>query len=270
MRRVRLPNRPLALRGGHQTRAYLGAAIALVIGVALALGTSCSASTALTILGDQRVWDRGVAAEHGSIRGKRTSKFGLQWFMASYDADVEYEDSAGQRYEGSLSFMTMLGGPDVSGDADLRYDPDDHGRFAVSWGVDASGARWRATIVLTLLLALCTLAFLWIAVLNVRALRAQRRRVATGDEVELLVLGCTQLMEQGKPTGKWRHELATIADDGTPARRFSHDAPWLLYCTPDQTRVLAVGDASKPGELVILEHDGSPLVLSAAERAAIS
>jgi hypothetical protein len=275
MKRAILPARRLRLRSGFHLKHWIGMLVCLAVATALALGASWFVSSGGTILRDHRIWDRGVPAADGSIHGKRQSRIGLAWLIAGYDAEVNYTDDRGDRYEGSVTFMTMLGGPDTD-NAELRYDPDHHDQFAVSWGIEASGARWCAVIVLTLLLGLLALTSVYAAWLAIRALRADARIAARGDEVELRVVSFKPVMKQPgsgegaadrlrpESTGKWLFELE-FDREGQEPRRMTVELEWPLYCAPDNARILALSDASTE-RLIILQHDGAPLALSSADR----
>ena len=269
MKRRILPERKLRLRAGYQLKTYIGSLISLLVAVALGLGATWFVSSAGTILRDKATWEHGLAADGGTLHGKRESKIGLTWFFASYDGDVAYADETGQRFEGSFSFYTMLGGPDVDTQAELRYDRDHHDRFAVSWAVEASGARWRAVVVMTLLLGVLALTFAFLAWVLAADLRAERRMVADADEVELRVTACTPITKEGKPTGKWHHQLELVDDTGTTLREIAVISPWLLYCAPDNARVVGLWRPGNPKRVIVLERDCAPLAITAAERAAI-
>jgi hypothetical protein len=275
MKRAILPARPLRLRFGSQLSYWIGALVCLAVAAGLALGARWFASDGGEIRRDQRIWERGIPAADGSIDGKRRSRFGLSWFIASYEAHVTYTDDRGDRHQGELDFWTMFGGPDTDA-AELRHDPEHRDQFAVSWGVDASGARWRAVVFMTVLFGLLALAFVYVAWFAVRAMRGERRIAASGDEVELRVISRAPVMKQVGPgegaaqrlvpesTGKWQFELE-LDRDGREPRRMTLQLAWPLYCAPDNARILALADASRD-RLIILQHDGAPLALSPEDR----
>lgn len=265
MNRTILPARPLRLRAGAYMKSALLALLMLVFAGLLGLATAWVSGGARTIGRDKDVWASGVPAQDGTINGKRSSKLGLSWLIASYDFTVSYVDAEGARYEGKLEFWTMFGGPDVDEQAEVRYDPKRPERFAVSWGVEASGARWRAVIVLTALCGLTTLLFAWLAWVMVQDGRALARTAAGGDELQLRVIAETPIVKDGKATGKWRFELER--DDGSGTRRtIIKEQSSVLHCAPNNARVLALWTPGQPSSIVVPTRDLAPLAVSDAER----
>ena len=267
MRRSILPDRRFRLRAGEYGKTFALVAFLAALGAGLVLGASWFVSSAGTIGRDKDIWAHGIPASDGSIHGKRTSKLGLAWLLADYDAEVSYADAEGARYEGDVSFWTVLGGPDTD-HAELRYDPDHHDRFAVNWAVDASGARWRAVLLMTAILGLSGAGILLGAWLIVKGQRADAQVAARGDEIALRVLSSAPVLDnKGKPTGKRTYHLEL--DDGTTTReltRVLRGPP--LACTPDSALVVGLwlpGDAKR---VLLVEHDLSPLAVTDAERAA--
>lgn len=266
MNRKILPTRKLGLRAGVHVKTALVLLLMLAFTVGLGVGTTWFVSSGATIGRDKDIWARGLPAQDGTIRAKRTSKL-IPWLLANYDGKVHYTDAEGASYEGSVDFWTMLGGPDTD-NAELRYDPQHHDQFAISWGVEASGARWRAVLVMSALFALLTFACgfgTWAILQNARA---EARVAAQGDEVELRVVACTPISKDGKPTGKYHHELELDAGGESP-KRIVRDSLWLLYCAPNDARVLGLWIPGKPDHVIVLRSDLEPLAVSASERAEI-
>ena len=265
MKRTILPARPLRVRAsGHvKTALLLLLMVAFVVGGAL--GTTWFVSSSASIGRDKDIWARGIPAADGSIHAKRTSKL-IPWLIANYDGTVSYVDAEGARYAGDVDFWTMFGGPDTD-QAELRYDPQHHDRFAINWGVEASGARWRAVIVMTVLCALLTLAFAFGAWAILQNARGESRVAATGDEVELRVVSCKPQVKEGKPTGKYVYELELDLPDGP--KRIHRESAWLLSCAPNDARVLGLWHGN-PASLILIASDLAPLVVGDAERAEIN
>jgi len=262
MTRTILPARPLGLRAGVHVRTALHVAFMLACTAGLGLATTWFVSSGGSIGRDKDIWAHGLRAD-GEIDAQRTSKL-VPWIIASYHGTVRYSDAEGASYEGTIAFWTMLGGPDTD-NAELRYDPQHHDQFAVSWGVEASGARWRAVIVMSVLFALLTLASgfgTWVIIGNALA---EARVARVGDEVQLRVVACTPVVKEGKPTGKHRHELELDIGDGR-TRRIVKEAPWLLRCGPNDSRVLGLWSPGKPHSLIVIRSDLEPLAVTQAER----
>jgi hypothetical protein len=266
MKRTILPAHRLRLRASSHAKTVLAVLIVLGMAAGTGFGATWFISSAGTILRDQAIWERGIAAPDGSINGKRTSKL-IPWLIANYDATVHYVDVEGARYEGSVDFWTMFGGPDTD-NAELRYDPEHHERFALNWAVEASGARWRAVIVMTALLSLLCLTALYATWAIVQTARGEARVAAYGDEVELRVISATPTTKDGKPTGKYHYVLEL--GEGEHVERITRDSEWLLVCAPNDARVLGLWDPGKPASVIVLRSDLAPLAVSAADRAEIN
>src|SRR5690349_7857011 len=133
MNRSILPARPLRLRFGYVITTYAFAVLMLAIGALCAYMTYEQFADVPALREGSRLWDEGVPAIDGAIHGKRTSKFGMTWFIAAYELDVSYDDAVGATHHGSRSFWTLLGGPDTDGQAELRYDAKQPDHFVTSW-----------------------------------------------------------------------------------------------------------------------------------------
>jgi hypothetical protein len=266
MKRAILPAERLRLRGSSHVKTGLLALLMLAMAAGLALGATWFVSSGASISRDKQIWEHGVPASDGSINAKRTSKL-IPWLIANYDGTVSYADTEGARYEGSIDFWTMFGGPDTDS-AELRYDPAHHERFAVSWGVEASGARWRAVIVMTLLLGLLSLTMAYAGWVIVQNARGEARVAAEGDEIELDVVSCTPKVKEGKPTGTYHYVLEL--DVGDRRERIHRDSPWLLTCAPNDARVLGLWEPGKRASVIVIASDLAPLALSPAQRAEVN
>ena len=265
MKRAILPAQRLRLRGGAHVKTTLLTLLMLAMAAGCALGATWFASSGMSILRDQEIWEHGAPAIDGSINAKRTSKL-IPWLIANYDGTVSYTDAEGARYEGSVDFWTMFGGPDTD-TAELRYDPAHHDRFAISWGVEASGARWRAVIVMVLLLGLLSPVAAYGAWAIVQNARDEARVAAEGDEIELHVVSCTPNVKDGKPTGTYHYELEL--EIGDRRERIHRDSPRLLTCAPSDARVLGLWQPGKRASVIVIAGDLAPLAVSPAQRAEI-
>jgi hypothetical protein len=262
VKRTILPARKLGLRAGAHARTALLIVFMLAFTAGLGLATTWFVSSGASIGRDKDIWARGLRAD-GTINAKRTAKL-IPWLIANYDGTVRYTDAEGASYEGSVDFWTMFGGPDTS-NAELRYDPQHHDQFAISWGVGASGARWRAVIVMSALFALLTLAFAYGTWAILQNARGEARVAAEGDEVELRVVSCTPIVKEGKPTGKYHHTLE-LDTGGERPKTIVKDSEWLLHCAPNDARVLGMWIPGKTDHVIVLRNDLEPLAVTATER----
>lgn len=263
MKRTILPARKLGLRAGAHTKTVLLLLFMLAFTAGMGLATTWFVSSGASIGRDKDIWARGLPAD-GTINAKRTAKL-IPWLVANYDGTVRYRDAEGASYEGSIDFWTMFGGPDTD-NAELRYDPQHHERFAINWGVEASGARWRAVVVMSALFALLTFAFAFGTWAVLQHARGEARVAAEGDEVELRVVSCKPIVKDGKPTGKYHH---TLELDAEPPKTIVKDSEWLLHCAPNDARVLGLWIPGKTDHVIVLRNDLEPLAVTAGERAEI-
>jgi hypothetical protein len=179
---------------------------------------------------------------------------------------VRYHDDQGTWFHDTVDFATMFGGPDTA-HAELRYDPKDHKRFAISWAVEATGARYRGAIVFGLGLALFAAIAAMASKMLVRFMRCFVRIGREGDEIELAVLSSSPV-DVGQPNGKQRYRLQLAGIE--PPRIFVKDSWGLLACSPDRKRAVGLWIPGDPQHVIVIEYDLTPLVVTDAERLEIA
>ncbi len=259
MNRSVLPAHPLRLRFGYVATTYALALMMVAIGALVGYLAYDQFSDIAALRESSRLWDDGAHALDGKISGTRDSKLGLDWVIASYRLDVWYVDAAGESHTGKRAFWTMLGGPDTDDRAEIRYDAKQPDRFVTSWEHDASGARWRAVVILGLLTSLMT----FVSLLAVWAIPSGARRTARcgrrGDEI---LARAVSTSEQRDARGQVTHRTFVFEHDGkTISETFKlPDVP--LYADEAQQYALALRDGAT---LQLLRHDGFPFAIGSRE-----
>lgn len=268
--RTIVPARALGLRGGFYLRRAGVVMLVLAMATGLGAGTAWAVSGAWSIRRDQRVWDNGTPAAAGMLVGEVRSH-GLGWFMAWYDLEVTYSDAEGAQYRGPVEMVTMLGKADTDADPVVRYDRAHHDRFALSWAVEASGARWRWVVIGGGLFAVLTVLMLWLTLVLLKEVAAVRRCARAGREVVVKVADERFVDDsKGRRTSKCRYTFVVPADGGG-ADRWVEEVDLAkrqpLFVDAARTSAYAlVGPAAKVRILVL--EDLYPLAVTAAERAA--
>lgn len=261
MNRSILPARALRLTGAAHRRVVFVVLFQLLVLALFAAGTWWFASEALEIGRDQALWERGVSANGGSVDATRHSKFGLSWFISNYEGRVSFTDDAGVPRGGGFSFWTVLGGPDTE-TTELRYDAKHPDQFVISWAVDASGARWRASLFLGGLSLGLSLFMLFLIRGEIRDHLAYRQLAREGDEVVLRVLARAPIPQ--RKDGWLRFQFELPGDGGAPPRTISRDLPSVYECQDGYA--LALWRPEAPKQVLLLRADLSPLQLTSDER----
>jgi hypothetical protein len=147
-RRTVLPHRVLGLSTRHRVGTFFAFLLFLAAGVGFGACSTWRVLDVVHLQHEKVVWNEGVPAIDGEVKGTEHSKLGLSWLLAFDDLDVAYTTPDGRRHTGNLEFATFLGGADTDSEPELRADPAHPDDFALSWGIEASGARWRAGVIL--------------------------------------------------------------------------------------------------------------------------
>jgi hypothetical protein len=272
-RRTILPHRALRLSTRHLVGAFFSGLLVLACGVGFG---ACSAWTIADVVHLQRekaVWARGVPAD-GEVKGTEHSKLGLSWVIAIDDLDVAYTSADGQRHTGNLEFMTFLGGPDTDAEPELRYDPAHPDDFALSWGIDGSGARWRAGVIVGGLAGIIALFILYaVAIAGPRRQRLLRQCARDGEEVIVRIADIKVVKDQkGNPTPNRIFTVvppaATGGDDppiDSEAINASKHVP--LFADAAGHTAFALYLRGKERQLILLTDGFAPLDLTDAEKA---
>jgi hypothetical protein len=264
-----LPVRPLGLRMSFYLRRTAFGLFLAAFAAGSGAGAVWAISDAWSIRRDQRIWDSGTQATDGMVHGKVRSR-GLRWVIAFYDLDVTYADADGARYRGPVEIATMLGSVDTDADPEVRYDPADPDRFALSWAVDASGARWRWVVIGGALFGAIALLFAWVTRGWIQETLAIRQCARRGREVVVRIADVLRVDDdRGRRTTKARYTLLVPAPDGADDQRWLEELDLArgrpLFADPTEgTAHALIGPGANTR--ILLCDSLYPLALTAAER----
>ncbi|HEX4406433.1 MAG TPA: hypothetical protein VGM56_16790 [Byssovorax sp.] len=282
-----LPARPLRLQRGYMPRAYaLGIALLLVgLGVTSAY-VAWQWGDAAQILADEDVWARGVPALASDVEGSTTTR---QLIFTEYELDVRYKDPAGGVHTTKSSFSTLGGGPDTSKAAEVRVDPRDASRFALSWGIESKTTRWISFGVLFSIGSALGLMVVWLGVMGIRRARLTVALARDSVEVECPVISALPQYVNGRATGHMIYNFfvpPAPRDAADPGYRAAPEAPPPAPSVARSTilpkkrggpfyvqrgkyeQVLVVVSRDDPSQFILLGSDFYPFDLDDAQRAA--
>jgi hypothetical protein len=267
--RAVLPTRPLRLRAGHVWHMGIVAAVCFLLGAGALAGVPHFAHELADVARDREVWDHGVRAADGSLEGRQHSRIGLSWLLAWYELRVMYVDDRGERHDEKLGLNTAFGELNGEDDVEIRYDPAHPERFAVSWAVSSSGARYRGAILFILICAAIGACLIWAGWKVLRDLQRDKQTAAEGGELELRVVGRQLVLQRGGFSGEAHYALEVPPVDGISApRAMTHKGPVLLESGTDGSHVIALAVAGDHRRVLLVHADLAPLVVTDAEREA--
>lgn len=278
--RTLLPDRPLGFRAGHHVRVVMSLLVLLTVAAVPAGFGVWAVSDVVDLHREERIWETGVLALDGELEGKTHSGHFLGWLMKDYDLVVRYRDLAGVAHEGAMSFTTMLGNPDTDEEPEVRHDPAHPERFALSWAIEAGGARWRKAILAGVFFGVLSFGVLTLAWLFGRRAFARRRVGRDGDELIARVLDVRVVHDSnGAPTSRRAYQLllpppAGIEvgpDDDANRTMWSDDIDVLehppFFADRDDSTVSVLYLRAAEPQLIVLCDGFYPLALTAAEKA---
>lgn len=248
---------------------YLGAALMFLVGFGMSIVFPIwQATEAKRILVDQELWKTGTPAEDVRVSGRETSH---NFLLNSYHLNVVYTDAVGGEHTGPLEFDTLFESVDQKSPIDVRYDAKDPTRFALSWAVDLSRARWGSVAFLGLLMGLLGLVVIWSGRGLLRRLAAARHVGASFEELELPLVQVIEMRQYGRATGQMRYRFDVAGPAGKTRKREvvfnrkkKHEP---LFVDAERTRMLAVRTSAAPDRPIVLRNDFYPFDLSETDRA---
>jgi hypothetical protein len=260
-----LPERPLRVHPRFLRTSWILAAAFAVLGLAGLIGYPLwQLDEARTILEDQRIWATGVPASDASVEGRETSH---NFFLYSYRLDVAYTDREGREHQRALSFAA-LSSVNQRAPVEVRYDPQDPERFALSWAVHKRGSRWASFAFLGGMGVVLGLVFLFGARTVIRRIGDAQLVAAIGsEEVELALAAVVYLKQHGRSTGQVKYRYLVPLPSGGQAthevifNRKKQEKP--LFADPGETRVLALRSPKLPQRPVVLRNDLYPFQVPA-------
>jgi len=264
--------RPLHLRAGFVRRSYLGAiACFLGGGAALIAYPALEISEAKDTLADAEIWKTGVPAEGLNLEGHRTTH---QAILDSYDLTVDYADQQGGEHHGRVKFSTLFASVDKGSPWHVRYDPKAPDRFALSWAVDLTWARWTAFGFMTFVGVGLGLMFVAGGFLVMRRLGDARQAAVQSDEAELELEGIVQITKYRRPTGqvKYRYRVPTAAGKTKVRELLLNDKKGQkpLYADAAKTRLFALRPPRAPDRPVVLRADLYPFEVPGWDAATVA
>lgn len=276
MRGPVLPPRPYSLRPEMVRRSWLIVTLATPIGLALwGLLLFWQGNEVRRYLTERRIFRTGAAAQSVKVAGKTSGKL----FLTTADLDVVYEDARGQTHNAKQSISYVMADIDQKQPLELRHDPQDPSRFALSWALDLGVWRMLNVALYVVIFGLIASLPLLIAGGRLRMLRSARRAATDSEEVVLRVVSTVEQMINGAPSGNVELHFI-IAGQPEPEKPRSvlrrKGAPPLLML--DEQHLIGLRCRPLPGttpstadnDVVLVEHDLHPYVFTATEVAAIS
>jgi hypothetical protein len=260
-----LPARPLRLSSKFVFKNYLGAFASLLFGLGIAVGGGIwQLGHAQDILEQKRIWQTGIQSRGAEASGKVTTRRAI---FKEYNLTVRYVVQ-GRIRTGKVEFDTLAVGADTKADPIVRYDPRRPQKFALSWAVDVTGARWVSFGVFFSFLVGIGGVFVWLFVSTLRRVSDARACAAESDEVWLTITGVTR-DQYGNTTFKFRYTAAgeSTPRDGQSVVGAKMGAP--LY-RDEQTlaEVLGLVSARRPARPWLLSADLYPFDVPPGEREA--
>lgn len=183
---------------------------------------------------------------------------------------MNYADANGATHRDRVKFRTLGLRCDRSEQPVVRHLPDDPGRFALSWAVDARTGRVLALALLAFgaifIVAMCA----FHGARMVRRLALARRLAARSDELVLKVVKVEPVMGRWRQTGNEYHFEARAADgrhlSGTEEAKLKRPP---LFGDPSGRTLVALVDPDDPARPLVLLQDFHPFDLPPAEQAAV-
>lgn len=259
----------MRLRAGYIWHMGIVAAVCFLLGAGAIAGLPHFGRELTDIARDQEVWDHGVRAADGSLEGRQHSRGGLSWLIAWYELRVTYVDDRGASHDHELTLNTAFGELNGEDDVEIRYDPAQPERFAVSWAISSSGARYRGAIVFMLVCVAMGLVLIWTGWKIRRDLQRDKQLAREGGELEVRVVGRRLVLQRGRFTGEAHYALEVPPADGiAKPHPLTHKGPLLLERGPDGNRVLALALPGDHRRVLLVRADLAPLVATHAEREA--
>jgi hypothetical protein len=199
-----LPERPLRLKPRFALKTWLKTGL-MALGCAVAGGAFVvlGVGEVRAFLDERALWEAGTPGP-ADVSGEVTTHEWLGFIPVGreYKLDVAYLDAAGEERTAKVE-VTSLTELDTESEPEVRVDPADPSRIALSWTAQAGGGRWAWALgVPAMGLVLVVGAGLMArgAQRSVASARACARR---SDERELPLLKVEQQKANGKPLPRW-------------------------------------------------------------------
>lgn len=255
-----LPPRPLRIQPEFVRRSYLVAAICAPIGLALVAALLWWQGVEVRdYLRERKLLREGTKVADAEVSGRTSGKL----FIWHADLDVAYADQAGKSHRGQQTVWYAFGDIDQKAPLEVRYDPRDPDRFAVSWTVDLGVNRMISVALFLAIFGLCASLPLLVAWGKLRTLRLMRRSATSSDEVLLELRQVIEQIVNGSPTGQLEHRFVLVGDEKETSLVFMRhtNAPSLLFLGERHAlalRCATPGSAPRATEFVLLDETLTP------------
>lgn len=255
-----LPPRPLRIQPEFVRRSYLVAAICTPIGLALVAALLWwQGGEVSDYLRERRLLREGTKVADAEVSGRTSGKL----FIWHADLDVAYVDQAGKSHRGQQTVWYAFGDIDQKAPLEVRYDPRDPERFAVSWTVELGANRMLSVALFLAIFGLCASLPLLVAWGKLRTLRLLRRSATASDEVLLELRQVIEQIVNGSPTGQLEHRFVLVGDEKETSLAFMRhtNAPPLLFLGERHAlalRCATPGFAPRATEFVLLDETLTP------------
>lgn len=261
-------DRPLRLSNAFVNRSLGAAVLFFVTGTALALGAPAwQAFEARKIRADQSLWNRGLEAAHGQVRGSGTTH---NFILSSYELDVDYVDGTGAAHRGRAEFNLLFTSLADRAPAEVRYDPQAPDRFALSWAVENSEARWASVAFLGIAGLVMGLVLIHLGRETLRRLAEARQAVLDSEDIEIELAGTVRAKQYGRSTGVITYQYVVSDASGKLKKRkvsFNRRKKHTpIFLDPEKTRVLAVRPRQAADRPIVLRSDFYPFDLREGAR----
>jgi hypothetical protein len=218
-----LPPAPLRLKRSFVVSNQIWSILLMLIGLFIPAGYGYwQLDEVEHIQRDAEVYASGVPTEDGSVNGSVRSRY---FIFRDYNLDVNFVDAQGKRHAEKLSFSTLGSGIDEEQTPELRYDPADPSRYAVSWAVESSGGRWASVIFFTLGGMVIGFAVGYLGWAMRRNLRDARSVAERGEEVACRVLSAVPQVVNGRETDNIIYRVSVPAPPAAPSWQGAYRDP---------------------------------------------
>ena len=265
-----MPPRPLTPQKRILWGATLGGPLLFLVGVGALIGyLAWQFSEAKSILADGERWENSVPVE-GRVEGSQSSRL---FIFDTYNLDVEFVDPDGVARTSDITFDTFLGGPEDKDPVEVRFDPNQPDNPVLSWAVESSGGRWRATVFMILAGLLVSVSFLFLGWKSMKFGRAVKRAGRDSIEVHCAIEKVDVSSPNGVEISTFHYEIT--GGSGIPnAAIGKHKVP---YVTGQGKQPLLVGDEKlmvlvardSPKTPVVIRNDYYPFALTDDQKSGV-
>jgi len=205
---------------------------------------------------EQERWEHGTVAPEISASGSVNSHLGQAFASATFA--YVYYDHHDRPHVGERSFSTLLGDFKTR-DFVVRFDPDQPERHAIAWLGEHTGPRWLALFVYAAFGMMMAIVALMVARQSLVTPRRWKAVLANPEDVELSLKSRVELVTRGSSVVTVEYTFAVPGSDEPFMYRASDPTRSPFFLDLDCTRALGLRNPKKPGAVMVLCADLSPL-----------